>query len=115
MSIFCCVSGGPFGLEPIVREAGAAVALLLLLTVPFLWALPVALMSAELGSALPQEGGYYVWVTRGLGPFWGFVCAWWTWVYSWIDAAIYPVLFTEYLATTCRMFGVSPYWEGNPF
>ena len=33
-------------------------------------------MIGELSSALPQEGGYYAWVRRGLGNFWGFQEAW---------------------------------------
>ena len=40
------------------------------------WSLPTALMIGELSSAIPAEGGFYAWVTRGLGPFWGFQEAW---------------------------------------
>lgn len=95
--MFCCVSGGPYGLEPVMRS-GAGMGLLLILTIPIIWAVPVALMTAELTSALPVEGGYYVCTKRALGPFAGFLCGWWTWVYSWIDVAIYPVLFSAYLS-----------------
>ena len=35
-------------------------ALLLLLLIPFVWGSPLGLVCAELSSALPQEGGYYV-------------------------------------------------------
>lgn len=31
---------------------------------------------AELGAALPQAGGDYVYLTRGLGPVWGFLYGW---------------------------------------
>ena len=31
---------------------------------------------AELGSALPQAGGRYVYLSRGLGPLWGFLLGW---------------------------------------
>lgn len=107
-TVFCCVSGGPFGLEGLVGEAGPGLALLLILVVPILWALPDALTTAELGAAMPKEGGYVVWVKRALGPFWGFVNAWWTWMYSLVDVAIYPVLFTTYLGAILRLhFGWS--------
>jgi len=43
-----------------------------LLFLPALWSLPTAFMIGELSSALPQEGGYYAWVRRGLGKFLGF-------------------------------------------
>ncbi len=33
---------------------------------------------AELGAALPQAGGPYVYLTRGLGPLWGFLFGWMT-------------------------------------
>ena len=97
MTIFFCVSGGPYGLEPIV-QSGRTVALLLILFVPLIWALPVALMSAELGSAIPEEGGYYVWVKEGIGPRSALACGWLTYLYTWVDVAIYPVLFLKYLA-----------------
>lgn len=95
--VFCCVSGGPFGLEPAISEAGAGLGLLLILLLPLIWALPDALTSCELAPAIPVEGGYVVWVKRAMGPFWGFLNAWWTWIYTLVDAAIYPVLFTGYL------------------
>ena len=35
-----------------------------------------ALSLAELGAAMPQAGGPYVYLTRGLGPRWGFMFGW---------------------------------------
>ena len=116
MAIFFCVAGGPFGLESLVQESGGAIAIILILLTPIVWAAPAALMTAELASALPNEGGYYVWVHRAFGPFWGFQCAWWTWVYSWIDVAIYPVQFTEYLGSTAELLHLPhPWGEGHPW
>ena len=107
-AVFCCVSGGPFGLEALVGNCGSGLALLLILIVPLVWALPDALTTAELGAALPKEGGYVIWVKRALGPFWGFLNAWWTWMYTLVDVAIYPVLFTTYLGALLKLqFGWS--------
>lgn len=91
------VAGGPFGLEDIVSKAGYAGAILILSITPLLWSLPTALMVSELASALPSDGGYYVWVTRALGRFWGFQEAWLSLTGSLFDMAIYPTLFVEYL------------------
>jgi amino acid transporter len=91
------VAGGPFGLEDIVSKAGYAGAILILLITPVLWSLPAALMVSELASALPEEGGYYVWVTRALGRFWGFQEAWLSLTGSLFDMAIYPTLLVAYL------------------
>jgi amino acid transporter len=96
--IFFTVSGGAYGLEPLVGSLNAGWAILLILLVPLLWCLPIASMVSELSSALPEEGGYYVWVRSGLGEYWGFQEGWWTLCYTAVDMAIYPVLFVDYLA-----------------
>ncbi|MGH9615614.1 MAG: APC family permease [Acidobacteriaceae bacterium] len=91
------VSGGPYGLEDIVGHAGYARALLLLAIVPLIWSLPTALMVGELASALPEDGGFYIWVSRALGRFWGFQEAWLSLAASIFDMAIYPALAVAYL------------------
>lgn len=96
--IFFTVSGGAFGIEPLVGKMGAGLAIILILITPLLWSLPIALMVSELSSAMPEEGGYYIWVKRALGNFWGVQEGWWTVCYTAVDMAIYPVLFVNYLA-----------------
>jgi amino acid transporter len=91
------VSGGTYGTEEIVHGAGYGRAILILLLTPILWSLPTALMIGELSSALPAEGGYYAWVRRAMGEFWGFQEAWLSLVASIFDMAIYPTLFVLYL------------------
>jgi len=96
--IFLTVSGGPYGLEPLMQFAGKGGALLLLLIVPILWDLPTILTVLELNSMMPVEGGYYQWVKRALGRRWAFYEGWWSWLYSFTDLAIYPVLFVTYVS-----------------
>src|SRR5690349_10559606 len=91
------VSGGTYGTEDIVHGAGYGRAILILLLTPLLWSLPTAFMIGELSSALPHEGGYYAWVRRAMGNFWGFQEAWLSLVASIFDMAIYPTLFVLYL------------------
>lgn len=91
------VSGGPYGLEDIIGKAGYGRALVLLLVVPLVWSLPTSLMVGELAAAVPEEGGYYRWVRRALGGFWGFQEAWLSLAASVFDMAIYPVIFVLYL------------------
>jgi amino acid transporter len=91
------VAGGPYGLEDIIGGAGFGRALLLLLLVPLVWSLPTSLMVGELASAIPLEGGFYAWVRRALGGFWGFQEAWLSLSASIFDMAIYPVTFVLYL------------------
>jgi len=94
---YLMVAGGPFGLEDIVSKSGYAGAIAILLVTPIIWSLPTALMVSELASAIPEEGGYYVWVTRAMGRFWGYQEAWLSLVASVFDMAIYPTLFVGYL------------------
>jgi amino acid transporter len=91
------VSGGPYDLEDIIGFGGYGFALLLLFVLPFLWSFPTALMLGELASAVPAEGGFYAWVRRALGPFWGFQEAWLSLAASVFDMAIYPTTFVLYL------------------
>lgn len=91
------VSGGPYGLEDIIGFAGYGRALVLLFVLPFIWSLPTALMIGELASSVPEEGGFYAWVRRAMGPFWGFQEAWLSLAASVFDMAIYPTIFVSYL------------------
>ena len=96
--IFLTVSGGPYGLEPLLDYAGKNGALLLLLLTPLLWDIPTILMVLELNSMMPVTGGYYQWVKRALGLRWAWYEGWWTWLYTFVDLAIYPVLFVTYVS-----------------
>lgn len=100
------VSGGTYGTEAIVSGAGYGRGILILLFLPVLWSLPTAFMIGELSSALPQEGGYYAWVRRGMGNFWGFQEAWLSLAASIFDMAIYPTLFVFYLKEMAPWFGI---------
>lgn len=101
------VSGGPYGLEDVIGKAGYLRALIILAVVPLLWSLPTGLMIGELASAIPAEGGYYVWVYRALGRFWGFQEAWLSLAASVFDMAIYPVTFVLYLGR------IAPAWTAG--
>jgi amino acid transporter len=99
------VSGGTYGTESIIAGAGYGRGILVLMFLPVLWCLPTAFMIGELSSALPEEGGYYAWVRRGLGNFWGFQEAWLSLAASIFDMAIYPTLFVFYLKQMAPWFG----------
>jgi amino acid transporter len=91
------VSGGPYGIEELVQDSGYGLALIILFLTPLVWSLPTGLMVGELSAALPAEGGFYVWVRRAMGPFWGFQEAWLSLAASIFDMALYPSLFVAYL------------------
>jgi amino acid transporter len=105
---FFMVSGGPYGIEDILGGAGYARALIILLILPLIWSLPTTLMIGELASAIPAEGGFYIWVRRALGPFWGYQEAWLSFAASIFDMAIYPTIFVLYLGK------LAPSWTAGP-
>jgi amino acid transporter len=96
--MFSYTTGGPFGLEDMVTTSGPGMTLIYLLVLPFFWCIPVSLVSAELTTAMPVEGGFYRWTRAAFGDFWGFLAGWWNWSASFLLGGIYAVLFTDYLA-----------------
>ena len=91
------VAGGPYGLEDIVQKTGYGATLLILVLTPLLWSLPTAMMVSELATAIPEEGGFYIWARRSMGPFMGYQEAWLSLTGSIFEMALYPNLVVDYL------------------
>jgi len=102
--MYAYATGGPFGLEDMVTTSGPGLTLLYLLFIPLFWCIPVSLVSAELTTAIPVEGGFYRWVRAGFGDFWGFLAGWWNWTASFLLAAAYAVLFADYLTDYISLY-----------
>src|SRR5207253_11366263 len=103
--LFSCVwvmcsycTGGPLRLADMVTTSGPGLTLIYLLVIPLFWSIPVSLVSADLTTALPVEGGFYRWTRAGFGDLWGFLAGWWNWCASFLLGAAYAVLFTDYLS-----------------
>ena len=107
---FFCVAGGAFGLEDAVGSAGPLITIAAILILPWLWSFPTALMTAELSAAMPEDGGYVVWVEEAFGRFWGFLEGWLSWLCSFADNALYPVMFVDYLAYLRGDMGLTERW-----
>jgi amino acid transporter len=106
--MFSYTTGGPFGLEDMVTTSGPGITLLYLLLLPLFWCIPVSLVSAELTTAMPVEGGFYRWTRAAFGDFWGFLAGWWNWSASFLLGGAYAVLFTDYLV---YYFPKMTWWE----
>ncbi|MDR3499157.1 MAG: APC family permease [Parvibaculum sp.] len=62
---------------------------------------PYGLITAELGSSYPDEGGIYAWVKRAFGPRWGGRTAW-LW---WINVALWqPSVFIIFAGILSALF-----------
>ncbi|MCW3072554.1 MAG: family permease [Bacteroidetes bacterium] len=95
--IFLTISGGPYGLESLISYVGDHGVFILLIITPILWDIPTIFTILELNSMMPVTGGYYQWVKHAMGLRFAWYEGWWTWLYTFVDLAIYPVLFVEYL------------------
>lgn len=103
--IFYEVSGGPFGVEDSVRTGGGPLLSLLgFFFFPLIWSVPEALVTAELATTFPHNGGYVLWISSSFGPFWGFQQGFWKWFSGVMDNALYPVLFLDYLKHSFPIF-----------
>lgn len=90
------VSGGPFGLEVALAAGGPANTLCALFILTAISALPCALMTAEMSSALPGRGGVSYWVERGISPRMGELVNWISLLNTAVDSSAYPGVAWDY-------------------
>ena len=102
---FSCVAGGPFGIEVAVEASGAFLTIMGLLLAAILWGMPQALITAELSSSIPRNGGPVVWVERALGPRWGFLNCWIIVFQQVTDIVLYPTLIANYASQLLPSMG----------
>ncbi|XP_023516717.1 probable polyamine transporter At3g13620 [Cucurbita pepo subsp. pepo] len=95
--IYFEVAGGPYGEEPAVQAAGPLLAIIGFIVFPFIWSVPEALITAELSTAFPGNGGFVIWAQRAFGPFWGSLMGTWKILSGVINIAAYPVLCINYI------------------
>lgn len=70
--------------------------------------IPYGLISAELGTQYPSEGGIYAWVRKAFGPKWAGRVAWYYWVNFPLWIASLADLVTTYLM---QMLGMEITWQ----
>ena len=107
--IFCMSAAGAYGIEEMIPASGPGLTIIMLIVLPFFWSIPLGLVASELGSAIPQEGGYYKWVQQSLGEFWGFQAGWWRTVSIYIDSTAYIVLAVSYFSSLTDLSGWQSY------
>ncbi len=107
--IFCLCAAGAYGIEDMIPNAGPGLTLVMLIVLPFVWSTPMGLVASELGSAIPEEGGFYKWVQRACGEFWGFQAGWWRTISIYFDNTIYVVLAGSYVATVVSLTPIEEY------
>lgn len=106
--IYFEVAGGPYGVESSVGAAGPLLAILGFLIFPFVWSIPEALVTAELATTFPGNGGFVIWAHKAFGPFWGSLLGFWKLLSGVFNLASYPVLCIDYLKLVFPIFSQGP-------
>ncbi len=65
-----------------------------------------AMVYAELGSAIPEAGGGYLWVRQGLPGGNAFMAGWMSWFAHAVAGSLYALGFASYLAETLKLTGL---------
>ncbi|XP_028074708.1 probable polyamine transporter At3g13620 [Camellia sinensis] len=102
--IYFEVAGGPYGEEPAVKAGGPLLAILGFLIFPFIWSIPEALITAELCTAFPGNGGFVIWADAAFGPFFGSLMGTWKLLSGIINVAAFPALCIDYLQLIFPIF-----------
>ncbi len=95
--VFTLTCSGSFGMEDVVSSSGPGMTLIMILVLPFFWSVPLAFVSSELGSMVPEAGGLYRWIRRGMGEYWSFQAGWWWTLSLYVDSAVYVALALDYM------------------
>lgn len=69
---------------------------------PYVWIIPqqLSLMTAELSTMFPENGGFVLWARAAYGDRAGSMAAWLQFCCSAVDTALYPGLFLTYISQT---------------
>jgi amino acid transporter len=109
--LYAYCAAGPFGFEDMISKSGPGMSLLFLIMVPWLFAFPMSLATAEMATAMPVEGGFYRWTRAAFGDFLGYQCGFWNWIGTFLMNAAYSVALADYVAQIApRMSGRIPHW-----
>ena len=95
--VFTLTCSGSFGMEDVVSSSGPGLTLLMILVLPLVWSVPMAFVSSELSAMIPEAGGLYRWIRRGMGEYWSFQAGWWWTLSLYVDSAVYVAMALDYM------------------
>lgn len=74
-------------------------ALFFMIFAVLMFVIPVSFVSAELATAMPEDGGSSVWISRALSPKFGFLAAWLVWIQMCFGMVTVGAAFADMIAT----------------
>ena len=106
VGIAAMIGGSIFVLTgPAIGLAGSAVIVAFIINA--IITLFTAMAYAELGSAMPEAGGGYLWVREGLPRPNAFISGWMAWLAHIVAGSLYAVSFASFLTGLLEMMNVS--------
>lgn len=114
--VFFLVCGGSYGTEDLGGTIAPLYAILGIVVVPWLFSLPIALVTAELATSMTDQSGFIMWIKRGWGDFYAHLDTLLVNIIMVLDLALYPGIFLTYLQALVHEFkaGVLSGWKGYP-
>ncbi len=97
------IGAGIFGLTGIAAGEAGPVGLLLAFFLNGIITSLTGLTYAELGSAIPEAGGGYLWVRHALSRFWGFFAGWISWFSHSVACSLYAVIFGTFFVELLKL------------
>ena len=93
---------------PLTAEFGFA-SIFFVLVASLLFFIPSAMVSAELASAWPENGGVFIWVKKALGARLGFLAVWLLWIEN---VVWYPTILS--FVAAALGYALHPPWMSSP-
>ncbi len=100
------IGAGIFGLTGIAAGHAGPVGLLVAFFLNGIVTSLTGLTYAELGAAIPEAGGGYLWVREGLSRFWGFFAGWISWFSHSVACSLYSVIFGTFFVELLKLAGL---------
>ena len=99
MFTYLAAAGGPYGSEAVVGNGGPLLAILGFLIVPWLFCFPLSMITAELATAMPEDGGIVRFVDRVMPKAFAFLAGYVTLIAGCITGSTNVIVLIQYLST----------------
>ena len=99
MFTYLAAAGGPYGSEAVVGNGGPLLAVLGFLIVPWLFCFPLSMITAELATTMPEDGGIVRYIDRVMPKVMAFLAGYVTVFAGCITSSTNVVILVQYLST----------------
>jgi amino acid transporter len=106
MFTFLAAAAGPYGSEPIVANGGPLLAILGFVIVPWMFSFPLSMITAELATAMPDDGGIVRFVDRVMPKVFGFLSGYVALMAGCLTNAADTIILLQYLGTVAPAVSV---------